>query len=187
MEKLKTINIKGKEYVEVNTRIKAFYELYKDWTITTEVLNYENDSILMRATIKDNFDRVRATGTAMEEKTGASMVNKTSYVENCETSAIGRALGILGIGIDTSIASAEEVDNAIKQQEKISPKKVSTKELTEEEKKNKYIEFLNNYSVDKFNAESEDKKEKIIKMVQIINDVPFASESDVIAYLKNNK
>jgi hypothetical protein len=48
---------------------------------------------------------------------GSSNINKTSYVENCETSAIGRALAMLGIGIDTSIASANEVSDAIAKQE----------------------------------------------------------------------
>ena len=54
---------------------------------------------------------VRATGYAYE-KEGSTFINKTSYIENCETSAIGRALGIFGIGIDGSVASAEEVRNA---------------------------------------------------------------------------
>ena len=58
---------------------------------------------------------IRATGHA-EEYMGSSYINKTSFIENCETSAIGRALGLLGIGIDTSIASAEEVSNAISNQ-----------------------------------------------------------------------
>ena len=48
---------------------------------------------------------------------GSSNINKTSYVENCETSAIGRALAMLGIGIDTSIASANEVADAIAKQD----------------------------------------------------------------------
>jgi hypothetical protein len=52
---------------------------------------------------------------------GSSNINKTSYVENCETSAIGRALAMLGIGIDTSIASANEVSDAISKQDKAAP------------------------------------------------------------------
>ena len=58
---------------------------------------------------------VLATGHA-SEKDGSSFINKTSALENAETSAVGRALGILGIGIDTSIASAEEVGNAVQNQ-----------------------------------------------------------------------
>lgn len=58
---------------------------------------------------------VLGTGTAYE-KEGSTFINKTSYIENCETSAVGRALGMAGFGIDTSIASAEEVQNAIANQ-----------------------------------------------------------------------
>ena len=47
------------------------------------------------------------------EKEGSTFINRTSYIENCETSAVGRALGMCGFGIDTSIASSEEVQNAI--------------------------------------------------------------------------
>ena len=57
------------------------------------------------------------SGTAEEEK-GSTYINKTSYVENCETSAWGRALGCIGIGLDTSVASAEEVINAVNNQDK---------------------------------------------------------------------
>ena len=64
---------------------------------------------------------LKATGFAQEDRT-SSMINKTSFVENCETSAWGRALGNLGIGIDESVASAEEVDMAIKKQEITQPK-----------------------------------------------------------------
>ena len=73
-------------------------------------------SILIIATICDEKDRVIATGLAEEEK-GSTFINKTSYVENCETSAWGRALANFGIGLETSVASADEVQNAIAQQE----------------------------------------------------------------------
>ena len=52
-----------------------------------------------------------------EEEKGSTFINKTSYVENCETSAWGRALANFGIGLDTSVASADEVQNAIANQE----------------------------------------------------------------------
>ena len=69
-----------------------------------------------------------ANGLAEESK-GSTFINKTSYVENCETSAWGRALGNLGIGLDTSVASADEVKNAIANQGK-SKSKVSSKTPT---------------------------------------------------------
>ena len=59
-----------------------------------------------------------ATGHAHEDRNSSS-INKTSYIENCETSAIGRALGALGIGSDEFISSAEELNNALEAQEVI--------------------------------------------------------------------
>jgi len=111
--KLKTISIKGKEYVEVNERIKHFRENFKDWALTTEILELDDTRCVMKASIFDKNDRLIATGTAYE-KESSSFINKTSFIENCETSAWGRALGNLGIGIDNSIGSADEVKNAIK-------------------------------------------------------------------------
>ena len=113
---LKTIPIKGKDYVEVNKRVTAFRQLHPEGSISTTVQDFENGVILVRAEIRDAEGRLLSSGLALEEKT-SSAINKTSYVENCETSAVGRALGFLGIGIDTSIASYEEVSHAIEQQE----------------------------------------------------------------------
>lgn len=112
--KVKTINIKGKEYVEVNERIRLFRLKYPMGSIVTDVVSNDNGVCVIKAAIIiDN--QIVATGHAYE-KEGSTFINKTSYVENCETSAIGRALGAFGIGIDSSVASAEEVANAIKQQ-----------------------------------------------------------------------
>lgn len=108
-------DIKGKSYMEVNQRIKAFRMLYPQGTIETQVLSIADGVCIMKAIIK-NGDLVLGTGTAYE-KENSTFINKTSYIENCETSAVGRALAMCGIGIDTSIASKEEVENAIKQQE----------------------------------------------------------------------
>ena len=113
---MKGINIKGKNYIMVNERIKFFRENYKGWSLTSELVHIEDDMCIIKATITDENGMVKATGYAQEDRT-SSMINKTSFVENCETSAWGRALGNLGIGIDDSIASAEEVDMAIKKQE----------------------------------------------------------------------
>lgn len=111
-----TVDVKGKQYAEVNQRIKAFRQLYPCGSIETEILSCENGVVMMRSTVRDDTGKVLGTGTAYE-KESSSYINKTSYVENCETSAVGRALGMCGIGIDTSVASAEEVANAIKNQE----------------------------------------------------------------------
>ena len=116
--KFKTTNIRGKQYVEVNERIKFFRQEdeYKNWTISTEFTALDSEMCVCKCIIADTSQRVVATGHAHEERS-SSHINKTSYVENCETSAIGRALAMMGIGIDTSIASANEVQDAIAKQE----------------------------------------------------------------------
>lgn len=123
-KRLKTTDIKGKNYVEVNERIKAFWQLCPSGRIETNIYSLENGVCIIKAYIYENKEdeNPRATGMAYE-KEGSTFINKTSYIENCETSAVGRALGNAGIGIDTSVASAEEVQNAIIQQE--SDKKIS--------------------------------------------------------------
>lgn len=116
---LKTVDIKGKKYVEVNTRIQVFRDVFPDSRQETEVLAHdlEKGIVLMKVKVYENSksDKPIAEGVALE-KESSSFINKTSYVENCETSAFGRALGNLGIGIDTSVASYEEVANAIENQ-----------------------------------------------------------------------
>ena len=116
--KFKTTNIRGKQYVEVNERIKFFRqeEQYKNWAIHTEFPVLDSEQALCKCTITTPEGAVVAQGHAHEER-GSSNINKTSYVENCETSAVGRALAMLGIGIDTSIASANEVEDAIAKQQ----------------------------------------------------------------------
>lgn len=125
---LKTTEIKGNSYVEVNQRIKAFRQLYPEGFIETQMESCREGMCVIKATVgfytisnsnENGLEKERiilGTGYAYE-KEQSSYINKTSYIENCETSAVGRALGMLGIGIDTSVASAEEVRNAINQQE----------------------------------------------------------------------
>ena len=113
---LKTLDIRGKEYVPVNERVKAFRRVCPDGTITTEILQLDRDAVVIRATVQDETGKILGTGMGREEK-GLGNINKTSFVENCETSAVGRALGMIGIGVDASFASADEVANAIAQQE----------------------------------------------------------------------
>lgn len=112
---IKTTDIKGKEYAEVNQRIKAFRMICPNGAIITELVSNENGLCIFKATIKDEEGKILGTGTAYE-KEGSSFINKTSYIENAETSAVGRALGMCGFGIDISVASAEEVTNAINNQ-----------------------------------------------------------------------
>ena len=112
---LSTMDIKGKDYVLVNERERAFRMLYPEGSILTDMLSDADGICTFKATIL-NGDTILATGHA-QEKESSSYINKTSFVENCETSAVGRALGFFGIGISTSIATAEEVETAINKQE----------------------------------------------------------------------
>ena len=185
-----TTDIKGKDYVEVNQRIKAFRKLYPEGTIETEILKLEGTICVIKATIKDK-DLILGTGIAYENE-GSTFINKTSYIENCETSAVGRALGMLGLGIDTSVASAEEVQNAINNQE---PTQEQAEEYTISFGKYKgkllkdlinedmnYVKWmLNNKSNDYFkkcyelltgeNLPTEEQQDERIKMIQQINEL----------------
>lgn len=115
-EAIITTDIKGKDYAEVPQRVKAFRMVYPNGCIETEMLSNENGVCIFRALVYGQENVLLATGTAYE-KEDSSFINKTSYIENCETSAVGRALGLAGFGIDTSIASAEEVRNAMANQD----------------------------------------------------------------------
>ena len=114
---LKRTNIRGKGYIEVAQRISGFWEMFPDWSIRTEFvhLDMEKGQCIMAARIIDQDGTERATGHAEEQRTSSS-INRTSFVENCETSAIGRALGILGIGSTESVASVEEMNRALERQ-----------------------------------------------------------------------
>lgn len=119
-ETIKTTDIKGKDYAEVNQRIKAFRMVHPEGKIETLMIKNEGGICIFRACVYSERHTLLGTGTAYE-KEGSTFINKTSYIENCETSAVGRALGMAGFGIDTSIASAEEVQNAIQQQDDMKP------------------------------------------------------------------
>lgn len=125
MSKEGFVNIHGKEYKTVAKRVQEFREngTTGAWSIATEVVKLDDDQVLMKATVSDIDGRVIATGHGHEMRS-ASQINKTSYVENAETSAIGRALASLGLG-GTEFASADEVANAIHQQRTPAPQKVT--------------------------------------------------------------
>lgn len=107
---------RGKMYAEVPQRVTAFRKLFPNGTITTDILSLENGVVVMKATA--SVDGVILGEGLAYEREGNGFINKDSYIENCQTSAVGRALGFIGIGSETSIASAEEVLNAKIQQHK---------------------------------------------------------------------
>jgi len=101
----------------VNERILYFNseDAYKGWQLETEIVEIDADHVIVKATIINDLGQVVRTGHA-HEFTNDTPINKISFLEVCETSAVGRALAFLGIGVEESIASAEEVSHAIKQQ-----------------------------------------------------------------------
>lgn len=119
--KIQTIDIKGKKYATVDSRVEFFREKFPTWSLETEypILDLERGVCVCRAVVKDENGKIMADGYAHEwQSKPGSMVNKTSYIENAQTSAVGRALGFIGIGINgMGIASAEEVSTAIAHQE----------------------------------------------------------------------
>lgn len=108
------VDIRGRAYLTVARRINDFREQHSDYGIHTEILSIDESAVVCRAVITDKEGRQLSSGIA-EEKRNSSNINKTSAVENCETSAVGRALAFFGMA-GTEIASADEVANAINQQ-----------------------------------------------------------------------
>ena len=103
-KEIKTINLKGKEYCEVKERVVAYRKVYPDGIIQTEV-TWQDNYVVCKATVTDNIPTSIADGYARE------LLSKPFALENCQTSAIGRALGFAGFGISTSIATAEDMEN----------------------------------------------------------------------------
>ena len=126
MKELKGINIKGNEYILVKDRVLYFNENYPNGKIETELLSEINsEMVVMKATITPDVDNPTRIFTGFSQATwGDGYINKTAAMENCETSAVGRALGMMGIGVIDSIASADEYNKA-QTQPKYTPKKTS--------------------------------------------------------------
>ena len=114
---MKSVNIKGKEYITVNERLIYFRKqaAFKGWRIVEDLIDLNEKEGVFKVSIVDVDDNIISTAHAQEYR-DSSYINKSSFLENGFTSALGRALGYLGIGIDTSIASAEELVNALNSQ-----------------------------------------------------------------------
>ena len=120
---IQTIDVKGNAYATVAQRIKAFRKLFPEGFIKSEMISNENGVCVIKAEVGYD-DKVLGVGFAYE-KESSSFINKASYIENCQTSAVGRALGMCGLGIDNDVASAEEVQTA----------RLNTETITAEQKK----------------------------------------------------
>ena len=129
---MKKIQIKGKDYIEVHERIKEFHKIYPNGKIETDIIEMTDRFITKTKVTPDVENPERYFTGVAYEKENSTFINKTSALENCETSSTGRSLGMLGIGIDTSVASADEIQNAIKQQNTPSKKKPSPSDTPDE-------------------------------------------------------
>ncbi len=188
MNDFKTVNIHGKDYVMVDERIRRFWELHPNGRIETilcvdvEYLSYlgsgmkaEGCSIfLVRAVVTpDVGDENRyVTGQAYEVE-GSSNINDGSALENCETSAVGRALGILGIGLIGGVASAEEVANAVSS---------GSSRLASDKQKNYISSLRANLDPDQL----EDVDAKIKSIVVNGEKVTSTEASEIIEYLQGS-
>ena len=168
------VKIHGKEYQLVSYRVNEFRKNYKNWTIETEILHRDKEEVVVKATIKDDQNRVIATGHS-EEKRASSMINKTSALENAETSCIGRALAAFGMG-GTEFASAEEVANAILQQKG-----------TKEEEIKPASEAQVNYIRDLLRKKATIITKYLTEKQKDINDLFFSEASELINICKGDK
>ena len=117
LKTMPTIDIEGKSYTTVANRIIIFRRYFSDYSIVTDILQNDDIKVVVQTKITTPSGVVIATGLA-EEFRGKNIINTTSALENAETSSIGRALACLSLG-GSEYASANEVENAISQQEQI--------------------------------------------------------------------
>ena len=189
---LKTTPVQGKDYVDVAQRIKAFRMVYPDGYITTEIVSLDNGVVIFKAECgtHNEFGRqVLGTGSAYE-KENSSFINKTSYIENCETSAVGRALGMAGFGIDTSVCSLEELQNAKLNQDKPEEKITIGKEIEKNEPKpvfsvgSAYSTLLEKYK-DEVLVKSELKKAGAASLKEITEEIFHKADKALGALIEN--
>ena len=140
------LDLKGKNYAMVPERVTAFRKLYPEGFIKTDIIHLSDDGsvVMMKASAgyyrEDGTEVVLGSGMAKEVQ-GKGMVNGTSHIENCETSAVGRALGMIGLGLNGGgICSAEELVNAITAQRQNEFPKTSPKDI----KKDALVEVTTN-------------------------------------------
>jgi hypothetical protein len=144
------VNIRGKEYQTVALRVQKFREEHKDWELSTEIIKADDVVVIMQARIYNADGKCISTGHA-EEFRANGQINSTSALENAETSAIGRALAAAGWG-GTEFASANEVQNAIHQQNK----KVDSTNFVEQIRGAKNVEELKTHFASAFAATKQD-------------------------------
>ena len=100
------------DYIEVNERIMAFYSKYPEGSLQTEIYTLTESLVVMQARAYRNpTDPRPATGWSSLQIPGSTNFTRGSEIENCETSAWGRAIAALGFEVKRGIASRQEVQN----------------------------------------------------------------------------
>lgn len=145
--KLPTINIKGKEYVMVKDRILKFNEDFPNGCIQTEIITpFDSTRVIVRAIVTPDVENGQRQFVDYSQAViGEGLVNTTSALENASTSAVGRALAYMGIGVLEGVASADEIVKAENSGKPASEKQIEfvrnlldQKGFTEEQVKVKY-------------------------------------------------
>lgn len=114
---IKYTDIKGKDYAEVKEKIKAFRRVFPEGSISTKILNSDEQTCLVRAEVFNENGSLLATGHACEHRSSLKEYLKDYLIEIAETSAIGRALSYIGFGIKDGVASADSMERATKKDE----------------------------------------------------------------------
>lgn len=157
-EEIATMKIGSKDYATVNERVKAFRKVYPTGSIETDIEDITEDSVRMKTIVRDEEGNVIATGRASEIKKG--MVNSTSMIENCETSSVGRALGMAGFGINSSIASGEDIE---RNKENMKQFEIYNKMFIRESEASSIIKSSINELIRKFGIRKVELEEKVDK------------------------
>jgi len=159
-----TVNIKGKKYSTVNERLKHLLQYFPEARFNEEILFHDNERVIVKTELYIG-DTIFSVGTA-EEWRNSSFINKTSALENCSSSALGRCLAAFGLS-GSEYASAEELVNALNNQSTNSQsttKKVSIEdEIKKQTTETKLTALYSNW---KKNNNSDDKIEKLFEQQQ---------------------
>ena len=161
----KPIKIHGKDYVPVNQRIGHFKKVYPTWSIKTEILELSEERVVVKATAC-NEDETQVFEALACEYRSSSAINKKDFIENADTSALGRALGKMNIGSEGSIATAEDMIRATTPEVKESKPKLTKSQFDamvktiESGQKNIVINSLSKYDIPK---SYQDKLKKLLK------------------------
>jgi hypothetical protein len=99
-------------YVPVEDRIEAFYDKHPEGSIQTEIAHLSETMVVVKAYAYRTAEDIRpATGHSQLNIPGNTPYTKGSEVENAETSAVGRALAMMGFEVRRGVASRQEVAN----------------------------------------------------------------------------